>query len=71
MAEDFVITRQQRVSVLTPEGIPEMGYRVHFSIPDIGTYDWVDVVERDHTPERINALIEAKVENTRAIFGGG
>jgi hypothetical protein len=67
VAENYRVTKQQRVSVMSLEGIPSMGYRIYFQVNETKWVDFVEVTEDNFDEETIASLIEVKVEKHLAV----
>lgn len=68
MANDFIVQKKQRTTILYGGSEPVQGYRVWFVVPSTDTYDYIEVPETQDDPKTINDMITAKVKTIKDTF---
>lgn len=65
----YIIDTTERGSLLMPGGRPTQGYRVWFTVPELGVVDFVEIKKDNYTPENVHAAIEALIERHISVLG--
>jgi len=68
MADEYAIVLVERWTFLNEQRNPTDGYRVTFSIPDLGMTDHIIIAKANYNPTNVKKAIQAQVSVHKAMF---
>jgi len=68
MAENYIVRRRQRTTILFGGSEPEQGYKIWFEVIDPPAFDYVEITQGEDNPKAIDAKIQAQVDRIVASF---